>query len=129
MNPFIPFCVYVAARVFVQYLKSHPKDEQVKSSLQFLLNVMGHMKKKMPIVESFLVQLEVDLNGSLDDPANVRKFPYSQKKGAVSSWLPRHPLSLTNSNSRMNFPQTRKISVLGPYHISSILLPLGPIRN
>lgn len=84
MNPFVPFCVYVAARVFVQYLKSHPQDEQVKSSLQFLLNVMGHMKKKMPLVESFLVQLDVDLTSGMDDPQNVKKFPFGLRKGVVS---------------------------------------------
>jgi len=35
MNPFLAFCLYVAARVFVQYLKFRPKDEQMISSLQF----------------------------------------------------------------------------------------------
>lgn len=57
----------MAARVFVQYLKSRPKDEQVKASLQFLLTAMGHIKKKNPLTESFLVQLEVDLAGMVDE--------------------------------------------------------------
>ena len=65
MNPFLSFCLYVAARVFVQYLKSRPKDEQVRASLQFLLTAMGHIKKKNPLTESFLVQLDVDLAGML----------------------------------------------------------------
>lgn len=85
MNPFISFCLYVAARVFVQYLKSRPSDEQVRASLQFLLTAMGHLKKMNPLTESFLVQLDVDLTGSLDDPHTQKKFPYAQKKGAVSS--------------------------------------------
>jgi len=67
MNPFLSFCLYVAARVFVQYLKSRPKDEQVRASLQFLLTAMGHIKKKNPLTESFLVQLDVDLAGMLAD--------------------------------------------------------------
>lgn len=88
MNPFISFCLYVAARVFVQYLKSRPRDEQVRASLQFLLTAMGHLKKKNPLTESFLVQLDVDLTGSLDSPENVNKFPYSLKKGQVKTrWV------------------------------------------
>lgn len=64
MNPFISFCLYVAARVFVQYLKSRPKDQQVKASLQFLLSAMHALKRKNPLTESFLVQLDVDLESA-----------------------------------------------------------------
>ncbi|KAA8894115.1 putative C6 transcription factor Prf [Sphaerosporella brunnea] len=80
MNPFVSFCLYVAARVFVQYLKSRPGDEQVRASLQFLLTAMGHMKKKNPLTESFLVQLDVDLTGTLDG-GGVNRFPYSFRSG------------------------------------------------
>ena len=64
MNPFISFCLYVAARVFVQYLKSRPKDTQIRASLQFLLQAMQAIKRKNPLTESFLVQLDVDLEGA-----------------------------------------------------------------
>ena len=64
MNPFISFCLYVAARVFVQYLKPRPNDSQVRSSLQFLLSAMHAIKRKNPLTESFLVQLDVDLEGA-----------------------------------------------------------------
>ncbi|KAG9186521.1 hypothetical protein G6011_09629 [Alternaria panax] len=64
MNPFISFCVYVAARVFVQYLKTRPKDEQMKSSLQFLLQAMEALRRKNPLTESFLLQLDLDLEGA-----------------------------------------------------------------
>lgn len=78
MNPFISFCLYVAARVFVQYLKSRPKDVQVKTSLHFLLHAMTVIKKKNPLTESFLVQLDVDLEGAgLEDS---RKFRDSSEK-------------------------------------------------
>jgi hypothetical protein len=63
MNPFLAFCLYVAARVFIQYLKFRPKDEQMVSSLQFLLAAMHALKRKNPLTESFLVQLDVDLEG------------------------------------------------------------------
>src|SRR5271167_193843 len=61
MNPFISFCLYVAARVFVQYLKSRPDDNSVADSLRFLLTAMNALKAKNPLTESFLVQLDVDL--------------------------------------------------------------------
>lgn len=61
MNPFISFCLYVAARVFVQYLKSRPDDSQTADSLRFLLSAMNALKRKNPLTESFLVQLDVDL--------------------------------------------------------------------
>ncbi|OLN92888.1 putative transcriptional regulatory protein C530.05-like protein 13 [Colletotrichum chlorophyti] len=61
MNPFISFCLYVAARVFVQYLKSRPEDSQTADSLRFLLSAMNALKRRNPLTESFLVQLDVDL--------------------------------------------------------------------
>ncbi|KAF3080708.1 hypothetical protein TWF102_001602 [Orbilia oligospora] len=84
MNPFVSFCLYVAARVFVQYLKSNPNDENIRSSLDFLISAMGHLKKLNPLTESFLVQLDVDMIGSMDTPSNQAKFPYGMKKGVVS---------------------------------------------
>ncbi|KAL2756152.1 hypothetical protein ACRALDRAFT_1034169 [Sodiomyces alcalophilus JCM 7366] len=61
MNPFISFCLYVAARVLVQYLKSSPDDSQTADTLWFLLSAMGALKRRNPLTESFLVQLDVDL--------------------------------------------------------------------
>lgn len=58
------FCLYVAARVFVQYLKSRPDDLTVRSSLQFLISAMNALKSKNPLSHSFLVQLEFDLENS-----------------------------------------------------------------
>ena len=73
MNPFISFCLYVAARVFVQYLKSRPKDTQIRASLQFLLQAMQAIKRKNPLTESFLVQLDVDLEGAgIENTADLR---------------------------------------------------------
>ncbi|KAL4933914.1 putative C6 transcription factor Prf [Aspergillus undulatus] len=64
MNPFISFCVYVAARVFVQYLKFRPDDTAARSSLQFVFVVLDALKIQSPLTESFLVQLEVDIEGT-----------------------------------------------------------------
>jgi hypothetical protein len=82
MNPFISFCVYVAARVFVQYLKTRPKDQQMNSSLQFLLQAMQALRRKNPLTESFLVQLDLDL-----ESAGVASLPKAgvNPNGPVSS--------------------------------------------
>lgn len=78
MNPFISFCLYVAARVFVQYLKSRPEDSQTGDSLRFLLSAMNALKKKNPLTESFLVQLDVDLEGlGMRNPKYKSVFAYS----------------------------------------------------
>ncbi|KAK2755908.1 hypothetical protein FQN54_005704 [Arachnomyces sp. PD_36] len=80
MNPFTAFCLYVAARVFIQYLKARPSDETVLSSLRFLLSAMNTIKAKNPLTESFLNQIEVDLEGAgLRGPGNAKdaiRFPY-----------------------------------------------------
>lgn len=78
-NPFISFCLYVAARVFVQYLKSRPDDSQTGDSLRFLLSAMNALKKKNPLTESFLVQLDVDLEGlGMRNPKYKSVFAYSE---------------------------------------------------
>lgn len=64
MNPFMAFCLYVAARVFVQYLKKMPDDQEVRQSLEFLLAAMRAIQRKNPLSESFLVQLNMDIEGS-----------------------------------------------------------------
>lgn len=64
LNPFIAFCLYVSARVFVQYLKTRREDATVLASLSFLLSAMAALRHSNPLTESFLVQLEVDLEGS-----------------------------------------------------------------
>ena len=64
MNPFMAFCLYVAARVFVQYLKKMPNDQEIRQSLEFLLAAMQALQRKNPLTESFLVQLKMDIEGS-----------------------------------------------------------------
>jgi hypothetical protein len=78
MNPFISFCLYVAARVFVQYLKSRPDDSQTVDSLRFLLSAMNALKRKNSLTESFLVQLDVDLEAlGMRIPKLKSAFPRS----------------------------------------------------
>lgn len=86
MNPFIAFCLYVSARVFVQYLKSKPDDAQTIDSLRFLISAMNALKRRNPLTESFLVQLDVDfealavkiptLRGAFPRPNDSVSFPF-----------------------------------------------------
>ncbi|KAJ9653433.1 hypothetical protein H2198_007381 [Neophaeococcomyces mojaviensis] len=80
LNPFIAFCLYVAARVFVQYLKSKREDSAVRASLTFLLSAMTVLRHKNPLTESFLVQLDVDLEGSgLNIPSPLGPNRYANR--------------------------------------------------
>ncbi|OHE90981.1 fungal specific transcription factor [Colletotrichum orchidophilum] len=86
MNPFISFCLYVAARVFVQYLKSRPDDSQTADSLRFLLSAMNALKRRNPLTESFLVQLDVDLEAlAMRIPKLKTAFPRSGESPGSNS--------------------------------------------
>ncbi|KAI1492332.1 fungal-specific transcription factor domain-containing protein [Biscogniauxia mediterranea] len=90
MNPFLSFCLYVAARVFVQYLKSRPDDGQTADSLRFLLAAMNALKKKNPLTESFLVQLDVDLEAlGMRIPKLKSAFPRSTDSPGPRNNLPK----------------------------------------
>ncbi|KAK0730608.1 fungal-specific transcription factor domain-containing protein [Lasiosphaeris hirsuta] len=89
MNPFISFCLYVSARVFVQYLKSRPDDSQTADSLRFLLAAMNALKRRNPLTESFLVQLDVDLEAlGLRIPKLKSAFPRSSDSPGPRTYLP-----------------------------------------
>lgn len=64
MNPFIAFCLYIAARVFIHILKKNPNDVEIRSSLELLLAAMQQFKTTNPLSESFLIQLGLDLRGT-----------------------------------------------------------------
>ncbi|CAK7216412.1 hypothetical protein SEUCBS140593_002860 [Sporothrix eucalyptigena] len=87
MNPFISFCLYVAARVFVQYLKSRPDESQAADSLTFLLTAMGALKRRNPLTESFLVQLDVDLE-ALGERIPKLKSAFPMSYDSPSTGLP-----------------------------------------
>ncbi|KNG90830.1 C6 transcription factor Prf [Aspergillus nomiae NRRL 13137] len=63
VNPFVSFCVYVAARVYIQHLKLHPDDTEAHSAFQFFRSVINTLKATNPLAESFLFQLDVDSEG------------------------------------------------------------------
>lgn len=84
MNPFVAFCLFVASRIFMQYLKKMPDDQEVRASLEFLLSAMHALKRRNPLSESFLVQLGFEIKGtSLDDLLQNADFSASMMKGTV----------------------------------------------
>ncbi|KAI1660990.1 fungal-specific transcription factor domain-containing protein [Daldinia decipiens] len=106
MNPFISFCLYVAARVFVQYLKSRPDDSQTADSLRFLLAAMNALKRKNPLTESFLVQLDVDLEAlGTRIPKLKSAFPRSADSPGSGVKLPKMPYR-KNGAGDANCPTT-----------------------
>ena len=86
MNPFLPFCVFVATRVFIQHVKRHPDDHETASSVRFLLSVMTVLQVMNPLAASFLVQLDVELEGTgLEAHPDDTRCQPRFKKSAVSS--------------------------------------------
>jgi hypothetical protein len=64
MNPFMPFCLFVAARIYLQCYKMQPENDGARSALQFLLLAMAVLRSTNPMADSFLVQLELELEGT-----------------------------------------------------------------
>lgn len=64
MNPFIAFCLFVAARVFVQYLKKIPGHQEILGHLGFLLTALRALQRKIALTELFSIQLNLDIEGS-----------------------------------------------------------------
>ncbi|PGH01724.1 hypothetical protein GX51_05040 [Blastomyces parvus] len=86
MNPFVAFCLYVSCRVFLQYLKCRPEDGSVHSSLQFLLAAMNVLTHKIPLAQSFLMQLDADLEGTgLSSKLDTSKFSFGLRYGKNST--------------------------------------------
>ncbi|KAL4787254.1 fungal-specific transcription factor domain-containing protein [Aspergillus varians] len=121
INPFVSFCVYVAARVFVQYLKFRPDDTAARSSLQFVFVVLDALKNQNPLTESFLVQLEVDIEGTPFQDIRLPAIPHPRRsffaghtygETAPNSGTLHRPLALgtcqvgnpTDPSNRANLP-------------------------
>ena len=64
MNTFLPFCVFVATRVFIQHTRSRPFDNQARSATEFMLSVMVAMQSLNPLSASLLSQLQFELEGT-----------------------------------------------------------------
>ena len=92
------FCLYVAARVFVQSLKRNQQDQEIYSHLNLLLAAMRTLQSKNHLTESFLVQLKLDMESSGIDIFRNPDYSavYMDGKVRISTQSPRTQKSVTN---------------------------------
>lgn len=84
MNPFACFCLFVASKVFVQFLKMNPGEQETYTSLKFLISAMLILKRRNPLAESFLIQLGMEMEGTaMDVLLRDSDFSESMMKGNV----------------------------------------------
>ena len=96
MNPFMAFCVYVAARVFIQYLKFRPNDSAARSSLQFAFSSLQALKDKNPLAESFIAQLDLDIGGTAFGDVRENKACFTARLPSVRTSFPIQETLLTD---------------------------------
>lgn len=66
MGPWVPFCLYLAARVLVQLLaepKIHDSQKHVES-LEFMMALLKSFKQTSSYTVSLILQLEADIAAS-----------------------------------------------------------------
>lgn len=68
MGPYTPFCIYMAARVFLLVIREGPNPEadEHHKTLRFLISTMHLLKKTRPYTEALIMQLDIDLE-ALED--------------------------------------------------------------
>lgn len=64
MHSWMGFCLYVAAGVFIQDLRSEQKNLQSLTHLEFLISAMKAVGRKHMIAQNFVAQLELDIETS-----------------------------------------------------------------
>lgn len=92
MNAWASFCLYVAAKVLIQGSKDPETRQQSRSNLDFLIAVLLAMGRKHSITESFLFQLQTDIENShldMEEPfelvINAAKLPAKESLTGSSS--------------------------------------------
>ncbi len=105
MNPFVPFCLYIAARVLIQYVAMQPHDDDAKSSVKFLLSAIAVMKPTNPLADSFLVQLDVELEGiGFEAPAKKTRSYAGKQQCMVSHPCYQPRISVLRNSRRQLSP-------------------------
>ncbi|PYH58087.1 putative C6 transcription factor Prf [Aspergillus niger CBS 101883] len=112
MDPFMAFCIYVAARVFIQYLKFRPNDSAARSSLQFAFSALDVLKQKNPLAESFVIQLEFDIGGTAF--GDVR----TPKRMCFASHIP-HTMAGASNPQNANQPRVQADNLIPDHHQST----------
>lgn len=84
-HPFVSYSLYVAATVFVQYLKARPSDQHMRDSLHFLISVMSVLRKHNALTEAFLCQLDFEIVG---DTFTATRLVRAELAGNVPATVP-----------------------------------------
>jgi len=112
MNPFIAFCLYVAARVFVQYLKKAPGHQENFGHLDFLLTALRALQRKIALTELFSIQLTLDIEASgLDTILFPPDYSSTFMHGNVSSNPSYRPPQMQNEDPTTTQATTRLASM------------------
>jgi hypothetical protein len=82
LNVYTPFTLYISTRIFAQVSKTHPEDDNARSSVQFLLSALVALKGAIPLAESYLMQLDLEGSGLAALQDNVKWFS-TPEKGVV----------------------------------------------
>lgn len=83
MNVYTPFALYLATRIFAQVSKSQPDSEDAISTMRFLLSALMALKDANPLVDSYLIQLDLEGIGLSALQENIQDFSQLEK-GVVS---------------------------------------------
>ncbi|KAK9478678.1 fungal-specific transcription factor domain-containing protein [Lipomyces japonicus] len=95
-DSFMVFCIYLAARCFIQAMKASPEssDYYSKQQLDFLLTALENTKDNIFIAQSFLLQLEIDMANMSESASCMQDDNSPISRSSVSE-----PPSLDSQNS------------------------------
>jgi len=79
LNVYTPFSLYLATRIFAQASKSQPDNEDAISTMRFLLSALMALKDANPLVDSYLIQLDLEGIGLSALQENIRDFSQLEK--------------------------------------------------
>jgi hypothetical protein len=91
LNVYTPFALYLATRIFAQVSKTQPNNDDAISEIRFLLSAMMALKEANPLVDSYLIQLDLEGIGLSALQENIRDFSQLET-GVVSARLLSPPL-------------------------------------
>ncbi len=86
LNVYTPFALYLATRIFAQVSKNQPDNDDAISTIRFLLSALVALKDANPLVDSYLIQLDLEGIGLSALQENIQEF--SQLETGVVSALP-----------------------------------------
>jgi hypothetical protein len=99
MNSWMGFCLYVAAGVFIQDLRSEQKSLQSMTNLEFLVSAMKALGKTHSITQHFTAQVEIDIENSGiksdGDGPSALSSPKGHKQMSLPGVLPNEGMMIS----------------------------------